>query len=907
MESTIESILRDNYCDNAFFTHNSLIQPRGKYQFNRQSLEEFWRVYCDMVYNSPNPSVGMAEKPQNYLPVLVDVDLKVNADEYELDEDKLYNEDDVKAVIQTYQSVLRNIVEDCEDSNLVCVFLYKPPYRVKNDKSTIVKNGFHLHFPCLFLEREDQEVHLIPRVKEELNKTELFKEIGYDNPGDVIDKACCSATWLLYGSKKEETALAYKYSKTYDANCNEISINDAFKDYTIFDNKEKLIPIRGKIHYYLPRILSIVPYNRNGYIKEVKSGLVPIRIREAERREPSLRKYDEISDEQAVRLAEAMLGMISDSRADDYNEWMTIGWALYNVSNGNDSGLNLWLQFSKRSDKFDETKCIYEWDRMTKTDMTIGTLKYYASIDNPGKFAEFKKEDRDKLVKFCINNGSHNDIARVLHTEYAGQYVCASVSNKLWYEFNGNIWIPIEDGVDLREKISGSVVEMFSQQAKEISSKMGQAEVTEHKFIESQIKTVNKIIKDLKTAPFKDNVMKECREVFYDRRFLDKLDKNPNLIAFKNGVLDAKNYTFRSGRPEDFLSKCMPINYVEFLPDDEKVISVNNFLEKVFPDTSVRAYFLDISSEVFVGGNHRKIVQAWTGGGDNGKSITQMFFDTMLGELAVKAPTTLITSKKPMNGAAWPELVRAGNGARELTMDEPDDSEEINIGILKQLSGNDTFCVRDLFQKGRDMREFRPLFKVKLICNKLPTVKGDQAFWNRMRVIPFESTFCNESNPAPDTYEEQLRQKRFPMDKNFSSKISDLVEAFCWVLLNHGRHGNKLKVEPEKVIAATTSYRKKNDVYRQFIEECIVETNSDKDKLSLIELYGRFKEWYRESMPNHEMPSKSDVKEYFYKVWSDPNAGIKWPGYRLRTFKDDNDGEEDEYDNDEDQGEFIPV
>ena len=60
------------------------------------------------------------------------------------------------------------------------------------------------------------------------------------------------------------------------------------------------------------------------------------------------------------------------------------------------------------------------------------------------------------------------------------------------------------------------------------------------KQLSDKVKNITKIIKDLKNASFKDNVMKEAREVFYDKRFKDKLDNNPYLIAFKNGVYDLK-------------------------------------------------------------------------------------------------------------------------------------------------------------------------------------------------------------------------------------------------------------------------------------------------------------------------------------------------------------------------------
>jgi phage/plasmid-associated DNA primase len=85
-------------------------------------------------------------------------------------------------------------------------------------------------------------------------------------------------------------------------------------------------------------------------------------------------------------------------------------------------------------------------------------------------------------------------------------------------------------------------------------------------------------------------------------------------------------------------------------------------------------------------------------------------------------------------------------------------------------------------------------------------------------------------------------------------------------------------------------YRRENDIYRQFIEECITEDKHK--KLSLIELYSQFKEWFRDSLPNHSLPIKNEIEEYFCKIWGEPIKGKQWSGYRIRTIQDDiEDGE----------------
>jgi P4 family phage/plasmid primase-like protien len=889
--SSIQQILREHKVKGVFHTHVSMGQTRGKYQFNRQDLEEFWKVYGKTIYENPDTNTGIAEKPQHYLPVLGDIDIKIReTDESEIG-DILHTEKHIKEVIEVYQSVLRKIVESCTDNHLLCVLLEKPLYRITKNGISYAKHGFHIHFPNCFLNKVDQEVHLIPRVQECLKDLKTFEDLGVEDSGEMIDKSCCKVPWLLYGSRKEQGMEPYRISKVFDSDGSQVELEEAFKRYPLYDMREKVINIKGRVEEYLPRILSIIPYGRE--VSEAKHGLISPLKEKIQERKTSDKEYKKASVTQELEVTKQLLPMLSIFRSSDRNEWMTIGWILFNIGEGCTEALELWCDFSSRcEDEYDEAVCIYQWERMTRKDLTLGTLRYYASIDSPEKYREFKQEQATKYIHESLN-GSHNDIAKVLSAEYGNEFVCASIGSKVWFQFVGHKWEQIEDGVFLRKKISGEIVDRYTAIGKEILTQLAQCtDKGEEAMYNARLKQIQKMMGNLKSAPYKNNVMKECQEVFYDKRFSEKLDTNPALFPFKNGVYDLVSNSFRPGRPEDFISKTSPIDYVEMDDDDERVHDVHDYLEKVFPDKSVRAYFTDIASDIFFGGNSQKHVYFLLGEGDNSKSVIQTLFEKMLGHLAIKFNTTVITGKKVQSGAANPELARAGGGVRLATLEEPNSDEMINIGILKNLSGNDSYYARDLFEKGKEGREIIPMFKLFFICNKLPKLKySDKAVWNRIRVIPFESTFCrsDDPTPAPDSYDEQLRQKRFPMDKDFGRKIPDMVQAFAWLLLKH-RQTIKDRVEPEKVRIATAVYRKENDIYRQFIEECITE-DPDK-KLSIAELYSQFKDWFRDSLPHHNLPIKNEVEEYFTKIWDEPDSGKKWKGYRIRTLQDDvEDGE----------------
>ena len=878
----ISDVLKTTRVNGSIFTHVSMFNPKGKYQMDRNTIDKFWDIYSDNFNSKKTFMYGLAEKPQHYLPILVDVDIKINENDFR--GETVYKQSHISSLVEIYQSIIRSLVEDCSEQNLICFVSEKPAYTVAKNEVRIIKNGFHIHFPNTILSKIDQEISLIPKIRQKCVEMQLFNDILPNGKIDnIIDASYTKNPWLMYGCRKDNNQNSYIVSKAFDSH-GEIDIEDAIKECVVYNKNEiEIEKDSSNLKYYLPRILSILPFGRQ------TSELVPGLELDAIENIPMIsskkpRKNNNMSRDDEICLAAKFVNILSSDRADSYQDWMTIGWALFNISDGCREGLDIWLEFSSKcEDKFNEKSCIYEWGKMVKKDMTIGTIKHFAKIDNLSEYQNIIFEQMKPYIDNSLS-GSHNDIAKALYEMYSDQFTCSSINYKTWYEFSNNRWNTMEDGVGLRSKISDDIVVYYEQIGKDMFSKLAATnDEAEKAMYNTRIKQVQKVMNNLKCSPFKSNIMKESMEVFFNPKFIKKLDTNCWTIGFKNGVYDLKANTFREGHPTDYISMQMGIDYnPNFSNTDPMVMEVYDFLEKIFPDKSVRDYFLDTSCEVFVGGNHSKFVILWSGEGDNGKSVTQTLFEKMLGDYSIKLPTSLLVGKRTQASSACPELARAGNGVRWAVLQEPDQKDVINIGIMKELSGNDTFFARGLYKEGT---EITPMFKLVLICNEPPKLPyNDKAAWNRIRVIPFESTFCDD---APATIEEQMKEKRFPKDKEFASKFSaGLTEAFAWVLLQHRQKTHK-RVEPDKVKMATASYRRKNDIYRQFVEECLIE--SEKSFMQLSELYSQFKEWFRDSLPGNTVPIKNDVKEYFMKYWGEAGnkGGIGWYGYRTRTIKDD--------------------
>ena len=325
------------------------------------------------------------------------------------------------------------------------------------------------------------------------------------------------------------------------------------------------------------------------------------------KKHPRKKKYrktrkNKLKSECNITQLTEIVNILSKERAENFEKWMEVGWALHNIDPGNSALLDLWIEFSKKSPKFKEGECEDIWDNMKDEGLGIGSIYYWAKIDDYESFIEIKRSDIQYYIDKSMSM-TNWDIARVLYEMFKFQFVCASSKSKTWFEYKNHSWNDIDDVIALRQKISTDLCEEYCTLMSKYNS-MASADdpsiTTEDK--EGYLKkceTLANITLKLKTTNFKDNVIKECRELFHDSKFLNKLDTNPYLIGFENGVYDLKNMEFRDGRPDDYVSLSTGIDYVEFDEEDENWPDLKNFMETVFPRKILEIMYYPFWHHVF--------------------------------------------------------------------------------------------------------------------------------------------------------------------------------------------------------------------------------------------------------------------------------------------------------------------
>jgi len=277
-------------------------------------------------------------------------------------------------------------------------------------------------------------------------------------------------------------------------------------------------------------------------------------------------------------------------------------------------------------------------------------------------------------------------------------------------------------------------------------------------------------------------------------------------------------------------------------------------------------------------GNHRYLMGDFTvTHNSNGKSRVLELFQKSIGEYYCILPISLLTQKRCASNSAQSELERT-RGRRLAVMQEPSESEKLNIGLMKELTGGDRILARGLF---KEPVEFRPQFKMILVCNDRPEVPSDDGgTWRRIRVVQHTSKFV-ERPDASNKFE-------FPMDCEITEKFDRWKETFISMLIDHHKNMDaKNIVEPAEVRIATDSYKLDNDLIGQFCSECIVKDEGSTTRYKLIPLYGEFKEWCQLSVQKgRKLPDRSQFRSYIEKMYDMyPSDGRGWKGFRLRSVR----------------------
>ena len=100
-------------------------------------------------------------------------------------------------------------------------------------------------------------------------------------------------------------------------------------------------------------------------VADILEAFPPLELITQEDADEALEEWRGHSDTTQPGDVEAALGYLADGEfVDDYDHWHKFGWAI--MRSFGDAGYNMWRNWSKQSDKFDEDGCKLKWKQLSR-------------------------------------------------------------------------------------------------------------------------------------------------------------------------------------------------------------------------------------------------------------------------------------------------------------------------------------------------------------------------------------------------------------------------------------------------------------------------------------------------------------------------------------------------------------
>jgi P4 family phage/plasmid primase-like protien len=823
------------------FTHTGL--KGGKYWIPEDKIDQFYDLYSEWILDGK--LVHLVEKNTKIGSLRIDFDFIYEPSV----KTHQHTQEQVVAFCKAYMKEVSDYLQIPENVELFVMEKRKPTFDEKHNR---MKSGIHIVVPQICTTTNVEQ-----SIRRNLLKSmdTYFPNLPLSEKWDkVYDEAVVkrSVNWMLYGSRKgDEESLPYliSYIVNYSKSNGNISISNEIP--RISKELIKNLSVRKQETdetQLTQKAKEIYDAGQNEPLISGGRAVTPARGRPAQRTDkPNSRGSSPIGrpirpmDPEYKDYLKAHVMNLSMDRATKYEEWLKVGFCLHNI---HPDLLEVFLDFSSQNEeKYNEADCIQKWNSITfRNDgdrVGIGSLYHWSRTDNSAGFLEIERMNVDRLVKQACS-GTEHDVARVVNAMYRDLYKCTDYGKNVWYRWMGHIWAETDCGIDLQIRLSCEIAEVFFKKTNAVSRDMEQRNLMRCTSIETKTdcgacdycqlnksrEGLNKIYTKLKTTTFKNNIMKECRELFFDEQFTKKVDSNKDIIAFNNGILDLTTFEFRDGRPDDYVSFSTQVDY-----DQDKNYyeysewpQIELFLSQVLPDPEVRSYFMKHLSTCLIGGNKAQKFHILTGSGSNGKSMLMNLASKALGDYAAVVPIALFTQKRAGSGNAAPEVIRL-KGRRFVTMQEPDEKVALNTGLMKLVSSGEKMYARDLFKSGC---EFEVQAKFHLACNDKPEINStDGGTWRRLMVINFTSKFIDSPKDSNEFLIDETIQYMVNSQEWATPFLSYMIHT-----LKEGKGFHKLQA-PTKVMEYTSDYRNDNDGIARFLNEKIAKTDDD-DEPSLI-------------------------------------------------------------------------
>ena len=847
----------------------------GKYFIPSSQYGEFAKLFCEWKFDKNKTSTLTEKHPANKSKLCVDFDFRF----FKGVDSRQYTEDHIFEMTNIYTQSVKQIVPE-DKHHLIKAYVFQ-----KNKVSKFDHDGIHIMYPEFELSYLAQ--HAIRELAiASFSHLGFFEAMGCSNEtAKIIDKAVVERNnWFVYGATKvndQPYLLTHIFNPDMSSQKPELSNLEIFKKMCLHNTEgtefieipkfiktnevKKKVIIKKKIE----KEVSMASTNY-GSSSDEESGFDDGEMVEM-MNTAAVQKMNKKMKKAERIFVEKLLGLINKKRTDDYSEWFVIGAALHNES---DDYLDLWKEWSSQSYKYNEDVCDTYWENNFKSysgsyKATLNKIKSFARMDNEKEYLALVDKYHAQDDYYCLlKRGlemTHTDVASILYFLYKD---CFVYSEKEWFQYEGHRWKPLFDNpVELRKKMSNELINHYLAFAAHLNMKALDASTIGNEKLRDECQELMgkcyKVTKLLKTVSFKNSVVEEMKEMFYQEKFRDELDTDEYLLGFNNGVYNLKTGEFREGLPEDKVSFSCGYDFNEKVDPDVRK-QVFDVIYSIQPDPEVRKFILAYFATSLIGTNLNEIFPVFEGSGGNGKGMLTTLHDSALGDYA-----GILNNNYVVNTFNNPEshntMLASNYKKRSLQINEPPNTKQLNMNLIKELTGRDKIQLR--VAHSAHTKTVVPMFSIVMLCNEMPKIENtkDGGFNRRFVGVNFPHSFV-ETKPKT-LYEKQA-------DPELKEKIKlnkEWHQQYMLILLEHLKeyldNGKKLDV-PVQVKQNSNKLMKEQDPIDEFVEDFIQITgDKENDYVRRDCLWEEFRRFHKQNYTDKLRINAKQFEDRLLKIF----------------------------------------
>jgi P4 family phage/plasmid primase-like protien len=887
----------------------------GSYIIPKEERDVFYSLYYNHIFEKKYKEYLTEKQLESGGPMALDFDFRYNHDITE----RKHTRDHVRDIICVYLDELKEYFI-FEESKPFSVYVFEKPNVNRLADGSLTKDGIHMIFGI-------QVDHTIQTMIREKMITTLpdYCDLPVINTWEsVLDEGISKGhtNWQLFGSRKPGNE-AYEFTHHYLINYDVTDGNFMMDERKVSDFNLKKDFSKLSVQYDAHPRFEMNPkmvdeYNKRSLNKNIKIKKPSSKTKmnlivedDYENEDEESISINDIKDENSLNRAVALmlkkLGQNEYEIKETHEYTQALPQAYYEpgshdkniqvafaLKHTDDRLFLSWVQLRSKASDFDYNSIpeLYNiWKKINKTNnngkvVTKRSIMYWVKKENFEEYKKIQESTVDYYVEKALETGTEYDFAIVLQHMYKDLYICVSYDKRgIWYQFKGHRWIQ-DKGLSLRQKISKNMYDLFGKKSEQCEEEMKEyAEDDQRReYLKKKTGIIQAMKINLKKTTFKDHIMREAAEIFYDENFVRNMDTNRYLLCFNNGVVDFVNKVFREGYPEDYITKTTRVNYVPYNQSDESwsktAEELIKFMSTLFPIKDLNRYMWDHLASCLIGTNKNQTFHVYHGSGSNGKSLLVDLMSATLGDYKGTVPITLVTDVRGKIGGTSDEVLKL-KGVRYAVMQEPSKGVKLNEGIMKELTGGDPIQARGLYSESEI---FVPQFKLCVGTNNLFDIESnDDGTWRRIRKCTFPSKFVDEG----EHYEDNTPYV-FKKDKSLNEKLQSFAPVFASMLVKRAFETDGIVEDCETVLEASKKYRNGQDHIAAFISEKIRKTNNPKQVIKKKSLLQEFTEWFKQEQGTRKMPKGEELYEYMNKNFTNSNS-TGWVGVEFIREQEEED------------------